>query len=139
MIKLENPEKWKYEYIQSGFVHSYFLENDDVEKSLLYFCTPPIAVDEYNARKMVDEEINFFLTKAKKRKEENTDLVRVENQEIIGLEFTGYSIIMFHKESYLLGLFSITDGHIVLTGHFTGPNEKWETAKKILKSLKYKG
>lgn len=138
LIELEAPDKWKLDYIQHGAVHSYMLVNEDVEISVLYFSTPPLPIEESDTKKIIDEEISFYSLKAKQRLEENTDITKVEKQEIEG-EFSGFSIIMFHRDNFLLALFSITNGHTVLSGYFTGPSEKWATATTIIKSIKYKG
>jgi len=139
LIEFEIPETWKFEHKQHGEVHSYIIQNKDVEISLLYFCTPPISIEKSETQEMVDEEINFYLLKANERLIEDSNIAKVEKQRIEGIEFTGHSIIMFHKDNFLLALFSITNGHTVLSGHFTGSYEKWEIAAIILKSIKYKG
>jgi hypothetical protein len=136
---MEIPEKWELEQINHGTVYSYILTNKEPESSLLYFCTPPVTVEGSDTQEMVDKEIDLFLINAKQRLDENTGITKVDKQKIEGLEFSGYSIIMFHRDNFLLALFSITNGHTVLSGHFTGSNEKWEIATKILKSIKYKG
>ena len=136
---MDIPEKWELEQINHGTVFSYILTNKELGGSLLYFCTPPIPIEESDTQKMVDEEIDFYLIKAKQRLDDNTGITKVEKQKIEGLEFSGYSIIMFHRDNFLLALFSITNGHTVLSGQFTGANEKWEIATNIIKSIKYKG
>ncbi len=139
ILNFDPPKGWKVEHQNRGDSNFFSISHQGEETSLLMFSNSSAKTNPEESRQVIDESIEFYLNKAKERATEISTIIKIEQNEIIGKEFSGKSVLMIHEDDSILALFVISNGKTLIHGQFTGQKQKWETAANTLKSIVLKG
>ena len=137
LLQMNVPSIWEMEYNEKGGSFFYAIINKGKENSLLTISNQPHA--KYNELTQIKtEKIDFYMSKAEERLKNDPVIIGISRQKITGKYFSGQSVKMFHADGFILSLFVLSNGRVLLNGQFTGPKEKWVETLDIINSLKIK-
>lgn len=126
-------EKWTLNHRRGDF-YSFTRTND--ESVLLMFSRLPLIGKREKIPVYLDQMAEGFLEKSKKSTGFSLATEEFTKEKIEGIEFTGEAVVFTIQGGFCQAMFMFGDGNQIWSGQFTGSEEHWAEALKILKQLK---